>query len=568
MADVFLSYKREERAAVETIASRLRNLGLTVWFDASLRAGETFNAEIDREARAANVVLVCWSPAARQSEWVNAEAMIGFEHKKLAACYVAGPDGFSAPTPFNANHAEDLRAWLTAPTETHPGWKSVLRRIGRLCGRTDIETWGALDRNASSTELRAWLATHQTSPLSAVANAALRAREAELAIPRFLRIPAVGVQEAPAEIEQRTVPKVVYAAGAFAALIAFVVAISMISRSVSVRTANGPQATTERQATTELQNTAVPIQEFNECDDALWCPTMVIVPGGSFIMGSPSSEAGRGEDEGPQRTVIIRDFAVSKFEITRGQYALFAEATSRSSDVDCRTFRTREGYSYDAEATWNDPRFRQSENHPVVCVDWFDASAYVEWLNTRIGGASYRLLTEAEWEFVARAGSNTPYPWGADPQSGCGYENVHDESSLSQYPNWPSLNCRDGFVHTAPVGLFRPNTFGLYDMMGNVSEWVQDCYTRVAYGDVRNSENEIIDAVEGGLGARVAGRGGGSYVAYPVDGSPYEFPDCEEGVFRGGGWDAEPTMLRSALRHSYLRGVAYSNVGFRVAKTL
>ncbi|MEQ1619613.1 MAG: toll/interleukin-1 receptor domain-containing protein [Terricaulis sp.] len=179
MADVFLSYKRDERAAVETIASRLRDLGLTVWFDASMSAGETFNAEIDREARAAKAILVCWSPAARKSEWVNAEAMIGFEEKKLAACYVAGPDRFSLPTPFNATHAEDLRAWLTAPCVAHSGWKSVLRRLGKLCGRGDIQSYGAIDAHASTSDLSAWIDRYGGSPLFMPVELLLKAREAE-----------------------------------------------------------------------------------------------------------------------------------------------------------------------------------------------------------------------------------------------------------------------------------------------------------------------------------------------------------------------------------------------------
>lgn len=179
MADVFLSYKRDERAAVELIASRLRALDLSVWFDASMSAGETFNAEIDREARAAKAILVCWSPGARQSEWVNAEAMIGFAHKNLAACYVAGPDEFDPPTPFNTSHIEDLRGWLAAPDEMHARWKSVLRRIGKLCGRGDIENWGALDADASVSQMRAWIAAHETSPLFMAVDELLRAREAE-----------------------------------------------------------------------------------------------------------------------------------------------------------------------------------------------------------------------------------------------------------------------------------------------------------------------------------------------------------------------------------------------------
>lgn len=476
------------------------------------------------------------------------------------------------------SHVEDLRAWLATPTDSHAGWQSILRRIGKLCGRPDVEARGALDANT------------QEGSYALIAGQALpRAGDDELSERRWKGVPRVrsaweATEEAKAgriEWEAYTAKSGGSAEGLFWVAAILTAAIAVVAILFATTGSPGTQTYEEpiRSATDtfgrsasgqpdEFAPTSVTSLEFDECGGAHWCPRMVIIPAGTFVMGSPNAEAGRGDDEGPQRRVTIRAFAVSKFEITRGQYAQFAEATNRSNDVDCRTFRTREGYSYDGEATWNDPRFRQSENHPVVCVDWFDASAYVEWLNTRVEGASYRLLTEAEWEYVARAGSTTPYPWGAEPQGGCGYENAHDETSLVQYPDWPSLNCRDGFVHTAPVGLFHPNAFGLYDVMGNVSEWVQDCYTRVAYGDVRNSENEVIDAIEGGLGARVAGRGGGSYVGYPVDGSPYEFPDCDEGVFRGGGWDAEPTMLRSALRRSYLRGVAYSNVGFRVAKTL
>lgn len=181
VADVFISYKRDERPAVEQLAARLRDLGLNVWFDAGLSAGESFNDEIDREARAASIILVCWSPTARESKWVKAEAMIGFEQDKLAAIHVAGPDGFSPPTPFNTVHAEDLRAWIAAPSDlhsdAHAGWKSVLRRIGKLCARPDIESWGALDAQASTAELRAWIGAHEQSPLFMAVDAMLQARE-------------------------------------------------------------------------------------------------------------------------------------------------------------------------------------------------------------------------------------------------------------------------------------------------------------------------------------------------------------------------------------------------------
>ena len=177
MADVFISYKREERNAVQRLASTLRSLGLDVWFDASMSAGETFSDEIDREVRGAKAMLVCWSPSARESRWVKAEALIGFQRDVLAAAYVAGPDGFEPPTPFNSIHAEDLRAWLHAPSDAHAGWRSLLRRIGRLCAREDMESWGAISPQADTEELRAWLGLHGTSPLFLSVESQLRARE-------------------------------------------------------------------------------------------------------------------------------------------------------------------------------------------------------------------------------------------------------------------------------------------------------------------------------------------------------------------------------------------------------
>lgn len=179
MADVFISYKREERQAVERLAQELRKLGLDVWFDASLNAGEAFSDEIDREAHAAKAILVCWSPTARESQWVKSEALIGFEQRKLAACYVAGPDGFYPPTPFNSIHAEDLRAWVGTPSNTHAGYKSILRRIGALSGRADIESYGALDVQAPPSTLRDWIELHQSSPLFMAVDELLHVRDVE-----------------------------------------------------------------------------------------------------------------------------------------------------------------------------------------------------------------------------------------------------------------------------------------------------------------------------------------------------------------------------------------------------
>jgi hypothetical protein len=178
-ADIFISYKREERSQVERLTTALRGLGFSVWFDASLSAGEMFTDEIDREVRAAKVVLVCWSPGAASSQWVKAEAQIGFSKSNLISARVAGPDGFEPPVPFNSVHMEDLSAWVQQPSGTDPAWKSVLRRLGVLTGRTDVADWGAVPVDADAAAIQAWFAKHgATSPLVLDAEAALTHAEA------------------------------------------------------------------------------------------------------------------------------------------------------------------------------------------------------------------------------------------------------------------------------------------------------------------------------------------------------------------------------------------------------
>lgn len=183
MADIFISYKREERSQVERLATALRGLGFSVWFDASLSAGETFSDEIDREVRAAAVVLVCWSPAAAGSQWVKAEAQIGFSRSNLISARVAGPDAFEPPVPFNSIHMEDLRAWVERPSARDPAWKSVLRRAGALTDRADIADWGALPADAEAAAIQAWFAAHgAASPLVIEAEAAFTEAQARGAV--------------------------------------------------------------------------------------------------------------------------------------------------------------------------------------------------------------------------------------------------------------------------------------------------------------------------------------------------------------------------------------------------
>ena len=235
------------------------------------------------------------------------------------------------------------------------------------------------------------------------------------------------------------------------------------------------------------------------------CPEMVVVPAGSFTMGSPDTEQGRDDDEGPQHLVTIRwPFAVGKYEVT------FAEWDACVAAGGCDGYRP-------------DDQGRGRGNRPVVKIHWVDAQNYVAWLSGKTG-KSYRLLTEAEWEYAARAGTTTRYSWGDDIGSG----NANCDGCSSEW---------DG-RQTAPVGSFSPNGFGLHDMHGNVWEWVED-----------NRH--------------------GNYIGAPMDGSAWTTGGrVKERVLRGGAWDYEPHDLHSATRTRSGKRNRDESDGFRIARSL
>mgnify|MGYP000078048660 CR=1 FL=1 len=543
MADVFISYKREERQAVERLAQELRLLGIDVWFDASLNAGEAFSDEIDREARAAKAILVCWSPAARASDWVKAEALIGFTNKKLAACYAAGPDGFDPPAPFNATHAEDMRAWLAAPSHTHAGWKSVLRRVGKLCGREDIESYGALDVQAPAAALRSWLTQHEASPLFMAVDELLRVRddeEAELTRlereARERRTREEAERRARAEAEQfahedqerrqraerelrlaqqreaelagasarrgQRTPFALSLGGGLLALIAVLIWSPWNDGAPAPDTPDTGETAAIVDSTATLRDG----QMFRDCDS---CPEMVVIPAGSFTMGSSESEANRSADEGPQRRVVLQRFAAGKYEVSRGEWTAFVNATNRAAPPnDCYTTTGQDG-------SWRSPGFAQDDNHPVTCVRWQDARDYAAWLS-RETGHGYQLLTEAEWEYAARAGTTTAYSTGGAITA---------------------AQARFNSNSTIAVGSFEPNAFGLHDVHGNVWEWVQDCYAN-------------------------------PYPSAPANGSAYDTSGCSSRVLRGGSWNNIPQYLRSADRSRFNPTYRFNYDGFRVARTV
>lgn len=282
--------------------------------------------------------------------------------------------------------------------------------------------------------------------------------------------------------------------------------------------------------------------------DCEHCPEMVAIPAGVAILGAGADDKFRNADELPERRFTIRErFLVSRYEITRDQYEAFVRATSRGVGGDCLTDRRKLGvWQYDAATTFRDPGFAQGGDHPVACVNWDEAQAYVAWLNTQTSGG-YRLLTEVEWEYVARGGAaqNFAYPWGNDPARGCPSANTFDRTALKKYAGmdtsgykvYDPMECSDELLNTSPVGSLKANEFGVHDIIGNVAEWVEDCYDATRE---RLSES----------------------------GAPPTETNCAKRVAKGGSWGTLAHNVRIAERLPYAPAHRDDSIGIRVAKTL
>ncbi|ADE16068.1 protein of unknown function DUF323 [Nitrosococcus halophilus Nc 4] len=242
-------------------------------------------------------------------------------------------------------------------------------------------------------------------------------------------------------------------------------------------------------------------------------PEMVIIPAGEFLMGSPESEAGRDDGEEQHSVQITRPFAIGRYEVTFEDYDRFAVATGRDKPDD-------EG--------WGRGR------RPVINVSWHDATAYAAWLSEQTG-QKYRLPTEAEWEYAARAGTVTARYWGENSGEGCEYANAADRTAKEKFSGWSVMDCQDGYVYTARVGSFRANNFGLHDALGNVWEWTCSEY------DENYSGAETRCISKNHAGPR---------------------------VFWGGSWDSFPHNVRSANRFGDWPDYRNNDLGFRLARDL
>ena len=312
-----------------------------------------------------------------------------------------------------------------------------------------------------------------------------------------------------------------------------------LSRRVQIDRGNIPKIDFSRAFGAELPPIAITAPTARQGEifrDCPACPEMVVVPAGKFTMGSPAKEEGRQDDEGPQHEVALaRAFAAGRSEVTRGQYRAFLRASGRQPSGGCYFWDGKE-LKLDPSMNWENPGYAQTDEHPVVCVSYEDAQHYVEWLSKETK-QSYRLMSESEWEYAARADTTTSGYWGNGEHEACRHANVSDRTLKQKY-NWSlTFNCEDGYAESAPVGTFKANGFGLQDMLGNVWEWVEDCYNK-------------------------------TYDGAPRDGSAWVAGSCSSRVVRGGSWGNGPQGVRAAVRDRLTTGGCFNSLGFRIARTL
>jgi formylglycine-generating enzyme required for sulfatase activity len=289
---------------------------------------------------------------------------------------------------------------------------------------------------------------------------------------------------------------------------------------------------------------AAPAGAARDCEV---CPELALVPPGQFVMGSAPDAAELDPASGESPPVALsfaRPFLVSRREITVGEYRRFVEATGAKAVPGCRVWSGGQ-WIRDGGRSWRDPGFAAAprDDDPVVCVSWEDARAYAAWL-AQESGKGYRLPSEAEWEYVARGGTSYPRFWG-ERDSGeddvlslaCDYANVYDASAVEALGlPWPNARCSDGAALLAPGGRYKPNAFGVHDIIGNAREWVMDCFTA-------------------------------SYAGRPVDARAWTWQGgCELKGVRGGSFVSRPRDARAPARGAEPAGHRQSDLGFRVAR--
>jgi formylglycine-generating enzyme required for sulfatase activity len=507
---LFVSHVSEDRIAAMEIVDELERRGMRCWIaPRDVRAGRPFDDEIANAIESSRAMLLIFSEHCNTSEYIRREVTFAGESRKVVIPFRienAQPkhglrvrlsdlhwlDGFASRekaldelvrTFPEAQEADALRpAEERAPSAlTGAASKTAPRRVD-----DNSDHSGRLQQRAESSWFRPALIIAAVIGVAALGAVAIR----QMRAPPTPTAPIAVATAPPAPIAVAPSSPASSPPSAAAAL------------PVSAPAAN----TTMSVLSPEREQALKPKEMFRECEH---CPEMIVVPAGAFTMGSPAGEAKRVSAEGPQHAVtFVRNFAVGRFALT------FDEWDACVADGGCR------GYKPDSQG-WG------RERRPAINVSWDDAQAYVSWL-ARKTGKPYRLLSEAEREYATRAGTTTPFWWGATiATSQANYDGV----SYGGGANGESRGL------TLPVDSFEPNRWGLYQVHGNVYEWTQDC-------------------------------GHDNYQGAPSDGSAWISGDCSSRIIRGGSWDYDGEYLRSASRLAYAVATRDVWLGFRVARTL
>ena len=584
MVDVFISYKREERARCERVREKLEALDLDVWFDVRLTAGKTFDREIEAAVKGAKVVVVLWSPASVESEWVREEAGVGKARDVLAAIRITPCD---LPFGFGTTHVEDIHEAEFA--DDHPAWLKILGRIGDLVGRPALADYSRAVGQASSLMHR-FVDRHPTDPLAGKARllvdrfagcagegAAADARPS--AAPRPLSGPEAGWAGIEASFDPRdyadflevypqseqafearrrkrkledwagadqTDPAAVTAflrSGSFAALQTIVQATAdnlagAAERSRLLSVPASAKASEARAAAAAKRAVLARSFVIDLAGVSNWPrPVMVAIPPGRFTMGSPDTEErweGYDGEEEPRHDVEIDHvFVLGRAAVTVGAFSAFIADTNYDMGesafvMDGDKWEDRPGRG------WRDPGFAQGDEHPVTCIGWHDAQAFIAWLNARLTLTdrpdAYRLPLEAEWEYACRAGTQTPFSFGSSITT----DQANFNGTVGYGGSQPSMLRRKA---TTPAGRFEANAFGLYAMHGDTWDWCEDVWNK-------------------------------TYEGSPAGAVPWRTGDASLRVLRGGSWGRSAQSCRSAMRFRGDPTLRYSVVGFRLARTL
>jgi formylglycine-generating enzyme required for sulfatase activity len=563
MASIFLSYSRADRPKAQVIAEALSAEGFEVWWDKALRAGQTYDEVTEDMLRESDAVVVLWSAVSVKSKWVRAEATLG---QRTSALVPAMIEDANRPIMFELTQSADLIGW--DGDRGDPRWTEFVSDIRRAAEQAapaaaapaalpaagqapdmtmELTFWNSVDDSDDKADFEAYLKRYPDGHYSDLARnrlAAIARAEAKAsppapppapppepsppapapqpAVPQAAAPPPRPAPPKPAPVPgpkpapARAPPPAKKASSPLPLLLGGLAAILVAGFGVSqlLPDRSGDEAVFETvsagTATPALPNTLIieapapevpatdtevpappagdPVPAPPVCDA---CPAMAALPGGTFKMGSPTTEPGREPIEGPQREVTLQPFSISKTEITYAQWSACVE------DGGCGGYR---------------PGAPESDALPVNAVSWRDAAAYTRWLSEKTG-ETYRLPTEAEWEYAARGGTTTAYWWG-------------DKFDLSKAP-------RD---RTREAASLPENLFGLQGMLGNVSEWVEDCYVN-GYSDA------------------------------PVDGSAVTAGDCSRRVVRGGSVKSGQAGLRAANRARLSVSTRDRQYGFRVVRS-